>query len=222
MKLLFENWRKYLNEELAATEPGKKGARRVMRRPSKSEYSPLENLIEPFHALATSSQTFDEYEGQKEKISSELQKALQWFIDVAKQDLSFYDRIEKKKGDDWLEVYGAGVKEEPPQGVWNKELASVIASLESPEKKKQFWEFIAQLPVDKRDHTLTALGVKTGFVSGYGSWGLQARHQNQIGLYTCAMQKSGSLFDALKKCRGELMIRVESLTRKKKGDIIVS
>ena len=222
MKVLFENWRKYLGEELATTAPGKKGVRANPTHQNKIEDYPLKKLIEPFHTLAMNSETFDEYEGQKEKISSELQKALQWFIDVAKQDLSFYDRIEKKKGDDWLEVYGAGVKEEPPQGIWNKELVSVIAGLEDSEKKKQFWEFIAQLPVDKRDHTLTALGVKTDFVSGYGSWGLQGSNHNQIGLYACAMEKGGSLSDALKKCRRQLMIKVESLTRKKKGDIIVS
>jgi|3_EtaG_2_1085321.scaffolds.fasta_scaffold23474_3 hypothetical protein len=223
MKLLMENWRKFLNEEeLAPTAPGKRGARTSPARQEKGGESPLEKLIEPFHALATKSETFDEYDDQKEKISTELQKALQWFIDVAKQDLDFYERIKKKKGDDWLETYGADVKEKAPEGVWNKELAATIASLEDRDKKKQFWEFINALPDKKREHTLTAIGVKTNFVSGFGSWGLLHNPQNQVALYVCTMEKGGTLEDGLKKCRNELMIRVESLTRKTKGGIIVS
>ena len=217
-----ENWRKFLNEEeLASTAPGKRGARTSPARQEKGGDSSLENLIEPFHALATNSETFDEYSDQKEKISTELQKALHWFIDVAKQDLNFYERIKKKKGDDWLEARGPDVKEKAPEGIWDKELATTIASLEDRDKKKQFWEFINTLPDKKREHTLTAIGVKTNFVSGFGSWGLLHNPQNQLALYVCAMEKGNPLDEGLKKCRNELMIKVESLTRKTKGGIIV-
>tara|TARA_R100000008_G_C3580447_1_gene168139 strand:+ start:316 stop:894 length:579 start_codon:yes stop_codon:yes gene_type:complete len=187
MKQLLENWRKYLNEELAATAPRKgRGIKRGAAEPM-----PIDQLLPVFFkVMLDDPETFDLVPKEAAGKSFEEIKGRAFFAD-------FVDDIKNE-----IESLLAGFS-----------LLPIIKDyLKDGYDRKAFLRFVQELPDEKKEAVLKAIGAMSDKFST-GSVGLMSMAPNEIKLYACLFRSgvdpANILEDEYAKCRRETMVRIE-------------
>ena len=188
MKLIMENWRRYLKEgDLAATAPRK--GKKVKR--GLAEPMPIDKLLPTFfEVLLDDPETFDLVpEEIEDKSFEEIEKRAR-----------FADFIKDMKEE--IEGLLAGFSNLP---VINKYLKDGY-------DRKNFLKFILELPDEKKEAVLKAIGTISDKFSS-GSVGLMTMAPNEIKLYACLFQSGADpadiLEDEFSQCRKETKVGIE-------------
>tara|TARA_R110002110_G_scaffold230176_1_gene445845 strand:- start:273 stop:908 length:636 start_codon:yes stop_codon:yes gene_type:complete len=191
MKLILENWRKFLKEEEAHTVPAKRGA--LMRAPEDEERQKQEKLSVPAELLPT---LFKVFVGDPETFSLIHDK---------------YD-LEDLKDKDFDEVKHNKEYKELVQQMLYEPVKTLTAIGHYGEIKKEhykdFFDFVLKLPEEERVHVLTALAIYSDKWTHADIIGLLAYAREQIKLYGCLFHERhpGSFTvdpDDYRHCRGE-------------------
>jgi hypothetical protein len=189
MKLILENWRKYLKEEedLATTVPRK--GKKI--KAAKSEPMPVEKLLPTFfEVLLKDPETFDLVPEEVKGKSFEEIKNQAHFADFMK-DM-------KEEIGDLLASFS--------------NIPGISKYLKDGYDRKNFLKFIQELPDEEKSHVLTSIAAMSEKFSS-GTVALIATAPNEIKVYAClfnnGIDPKNILDEEFHKCRVEAGVSIE-------------
>jgi len=189
MKLILENWRKYINEEeLAATVP--RGGKRIDKGKAEEPMPVKELLPTFFKVLQDDDETFD---AVKEKIAGKT------FEEIKEEDPEFIETMEKEIGDLILGF---------------SRLKYTKNYLRDGIDRKNFLKFVNRLPDEKKEAVLKAVAVMSNEYSENPTFALMGTAPNEIRVYSCLFKTEGVdpeniTKEQLAKCREKTNVRIE-------------
>ena len=189
MKLILENWRKYINEEeLAATVP--RGGKRIEKGEEKEPMPVKELLPTFFKVLQDDPETFDTVQ---EKIADKT------FEEIKEEDSEFIETMEKEIGD-LIEGFSR--------------LKFTKDYLRDGIDRKNFLKFVNRLPDEKKEAVLKAVGVMSNEYSENPTFALMGTAPNEIRVYSCLFKTEdvdpeNITDEQFAKCRKETKVPIE-------------
>lgn len=190
MKLLFENWRRYLKEEDLADTVPRKGKR---IKTAETEPMPVEKLLPAFfEVLLEDPETFN-------------------LVPEETKDKSFEEINQRPYFEDFIK----DMKEEIGSLLAGFSNLPVVKDyLKDGYDRKNFLKFAAELPDDKRKAVLKSIGVMSDkFSDAADAVGLMVTAPNEIKLYSCLYQSGADpaniSSEEFIKCREEADVRIE-------------
>jgi hypothetical protein len=189
MKLILENWRRYINEEeLAATAP-RVGKR--IERGRTEEPIPVKKLLPTFFkVLQDDPETFDTVQ---EKIAGKT------FEEIKEEDPKFIKDMEEEIND-LIEGFSR--------------LQFTKNYLRDGIDRKNFLKFVNRLPDEKKEAVLKAVGVMSNKYSRDPTFSLMGAAPNEIRVYSCLFKTEGVNAENITdeqfaKCRKETEVPIE-------------
>ena len=191
MKLILENWRSFLKEDLAATVPRK--GKKIKATPWKSEPMPIDKLLPSFfEVLMEDPETFDLVPEEAKGKSFQEIKGGEYFTEFV-QDM-------KNEIESLLASFS--------------NLPVINKYLKDGYDRNSFLKFAVELPEDKKKAVLKSIGVMSDkFSDAADAVGLMVTAPNEIKLYACLFQSGADpqyiLNEEFSKCRRETMVGIE-------------